>query len=157
VRIENIAARLTVSEILLREAIIDEIILQAAPLNEAHLATLSAKLNLPNDMAYQLEAKNVLGRDGQGDIAYVYPVSAHPTRHKISLHNGKRFHAMCAIDSLGCAFTFKQDVSIDSACSFCNEPISVKIADQQLTAYRPANLHVLRFNLDSVDSLNSNR
>jgi hypothetical protein len=135
----------------------DEIILQAAPLDEAHLAMLLARLHLPAEVACRLEAKNVFGRDRQGDIAYVYPVSAHPTRHKISLQNGHRFHAMCAIDSLGCAFAFKQDIMINSACSFCNEPISVNIADEQLAEYRPANLHVLRFDLDTVDSLNSNR
>ena len=51
-----------------------------------------------------------------GGVAFAYPVSAWPTDHEVSLADGRRFYAMCAVDALGSAFNFGQDASIVSRC-----------------------------------------
>jgi Alkylmercury lyase len=39
--------------------------------------------------------------DGGGRVAVAYPFSAQPTRHRVTLRDGRSYHAMCAIDALG--------------------------------------------------------
>ena len=88
----------------------------------------------------ELETKNAIGRDLNGDLAFVSQVLAYPTRHKVYLENGKNFSAMCAIDSLVCTFTFQQDTRIDASCSFCSKPVSVTVTDGQLFDSQPSTL-----------------
>lgn len=55
---------------------------------------------------------------------------------------------MCAIDAMGTAFTFKQDVKIESICSNCGEKIYVEIKDGKLGEYQPRDMHILHVDLN---------
>jgi len=135
-----------------------EIINSGVSLDSTAVAKLSSDdtIDIAKTVA-QLEQKHVFGRDGKGDIAYVYPVSARPTQHMVSLKDGRDFYAMCAIDSLGCAFTFGQDANIKSSCSYCNKPITVSVQNQELSSYFPPDLRVSRYNSNMVKNIHVDR
>ncbi len=92
--------------------------------------------------------KNVIVADEEGNINFIYPVSAIPTNHRIKLQDGREFTAMCAIDAIGTAFTFKQDVDIESKCSNCGSDIKVSVKDGKLHGYEPYDLHILHVDLN---------
>ncbi|MGL6201167.1 MAG: organomercurial lyase [Lachnospiraceae bacterium] len=41
----------------------------------------------------------------------IYPISAHQTIHQVILEDGRKLYAICAIDALGCTYTFGQDIA----------------------------------------------
>lgn len=92
--------------------------------------------------------KNVIVADEEGNINFIYPVSAMPTNHRIKLQDGREFTAMCAIDAIGTAFTFKQDVDIESKCSNCGSHIKVSVKNGELYSYEPKDLHILHVDLN---------
>ena len=56
-----------------------------------------------------LKAKDGMVIDEEQNVNFIYPVSALPTNHHVTLADGRSFTAMCAIDAIGAAFTFHQD------------------------------------------------
>jgi len=94
-----------------------------------------------------LKVRDGIVTDEEGNVNFSYPVSAMPTKHHVTLADGRSYCAMCAIDALGSAFTFQQDVEIHSECSQCGEPVCVKIENKKMTYVSPKNLHALTFSL----------
>ena len=92
--------------------------------------------------------ENIIAADEEGNINFIYPVSAIKTNHKVRLADGREFNAMCAIDAMGTAFTFNQDVNIESKCSNCGEDIKVSIRNGKLHSYQPIDLHILHVDLN---------
>ncbi|SFI01311.1 Alkylmercury lyase [Tindallia magadiensis] len=95
--------------------------------------------------------KNAMVMNDQQEATFVYPVSALPTPHLVTLADKRQFSAMCGIDAIGAAFTFQQDTSISSQCSQCGEPISLEVNDKQLINVHPANAYVLHVDLNQID------
>lgn len=96
-------------------------------------------------------------RDGMvaaesGEVNFIYPVSALETGHQVTLADGRRFSAMCAIDAIGAAFTFHQDTEIDSSCAVCGEPVRVVVKDGEVAEYAPEELHALTFPLGELEN-----
>jgi len=85
-------------------------------------------------------------------VDFIYPVSALPTNHQVTLADGRSFNAMCAIDAIGAAFTFHQDTEVHSVSAVSGEPIFVKIADGKVTDYEPKTLHALTFPLGEISN-----
>lgn len=90
-----------------------------------------------------LVAKKILSMDGEGDINFLYPVSALPTHHRVSLGDGRSFYSMCGIDALGSTMTFNQDVHIESVCSHCGEKIVIEVKDRKLDYLSSQEIHVI--------------
>jgi hypothetical protein len=44
---------------------------------------------------------DLIQTDSGGRLTVAYPFSAQPTRHRVTLHDGRSYHAMCAIDAIG--------------------------------------------------------
>ncbi|MSU03329.1 hypothetical protein FYJ83_17870 [Tissierella sp. DSM 105185] len=101
-----------------------------------------------NKILDSLTQKNGLVVDDEGNVNFIYPVSAIPTNHRVRLQDGREFTAMCAIDAIGSAFTFKQDVDIESKCSQCGSDIKVSIKNGELYSYEPSDLHILHVDLN---------
>ncbi len=101
-----------------------------------------------NSILNGLIEKNIIVADEDGNINFIYPVSAIPTNHRVKLQDGREFTAMCAIDAIGAAFTFKQNVEIVSTCSNCGSDIKVIVKDGKLHSYEPSNLHILHVDLN---------
>ena len=95
----------------------------------------------------QMIAKHAIVAGSNGDINFMYPVSALPTGHKVTLADGRTFSAMCAVDAMGTAFTFNQDVVVNSACCVTKTPIEVVIKGGKLDHVTPAAAHVLHVDL----------
>ena len=91
--------------------------------------------------------KNIMVVDGNS-INFIYPVSALPTNHKVTLRDNRSFSAMCAIDAIGTSCTFNQDIKINSICSATGKEIEVIIKNEKIEYVNNPNLRVLHINLD---------
>lgn len=49
----------------------------------------------------RLAGADLIALDAGGDVALAYPLSAHPSRHRVELDDGRRLWGCCAIDALG--------------------------------------------------------
>ena len=68
------------------------------------------------DILDVLHSRDGFSADEEGNINFIYPVSALPTAHRVTLADGREFSAMCAIDAIGATFTFHEDTQIHSSC-----------------------------------------
>lgn len=98
----------------------------------------------------ELLARKAMVIDDQGNVPFIYPVSALPTHHRVTLADGRTFSAMCAIDALGATFTFGQDAAIHSKCSVCNEPVHLALRQGRIAQAAPADIHVLHMDLNQL-------
>jgi hypothetical protein len=143
--IRSIASRLTPDARLARQRIL------------AHTLALGRPFNIGKDhgLASAREIEELLARkamvvDAQGNVPFIYPVSALPTHHRVTLADGRTFSAMCAIDAMGAAFTFGQDTQIHSKCSVCNEPVHLALRQGRIAQAAPADTHVLHMDLNQL-------
>ena len=95
--IDRIAARLTAEENGFRNKIIHYIVDHHKPFAPADEAE--------QRMVETLRSKNALAIEEDGTVSSIYPVSANPSRHLVTLADGRTVYCMCAIDALGCAYT----------------------------------------------------
>jgi alkylmercury lyase-like protein len=95
-----------------------------------------------------LKNKRTIVTDEDENVNFIYPVSAISTNHKVNLTDGRKFSAMCAIDSMGTAFTFNQDIKVESVCSNSGKPINIEIKDGRLVEYNNEDIHVLHVDLN---------
>ncbi|MCC0781650.1 hypothetical protein IR152_00575 [Clostridioides sp. ES-S-0108-01] len=104
------------------------------------------KQYMENTLQYFID-KNIMVVDGDS-INFIYPVSALPTNHKVTLRDNRSFSAMCAIDAIGTSCTFNQDVRINSICSATGKEIEIVIKNEKIEYVNNPNLRVLHINLD---------
>lgn len=150
-RIDSIRSRLTPDESRFRDAIMEGIIDTGKPIDPRGLELEG--IDNPGSLLDILISKKVVVMDGEGStVQFVYPVSALPTPHRVTLADGRGFFSMCAIDALGSSFTFKQDVKIKSQCSACGETVFVEIVDGRLATLLPESLHILHADLSVSDN-----
>ena len=151
--IERIDSRLNSEEKVVRKWLLDYTIRMGTPFlsGDPVLQAAFPKFNI-TDILNKLAEKNAVVRDEDGSINFLYPVSALPTNHQVTLADERQFFSMCAVDSMGTAFTFQQDVSINSQCSQCGEPIHVEIQDGKISQLAPGSLRVLHVDLKNSDN-----
>ena len=137
--IPNINALLTDQERHARSLLMDKIIMHGIPVKPSESKN--------NDLLQGLGSKGVIVQDEDGSVSVVYPVSALPTPHKVKLKDGRSFFAICAVDSLGSAFTFAQDIEVTSSCSCCQKPVSVTIENGQISTFDPDKIFVTHTDL----------
>lgn len=101
-----------------------------------------------NEIINRFVEKNIVVVNDKGDINFIYPVSALPTHHLVTLSDKRKFNAMCAIDSLGSTFTFGQDIEILSECSECGEKIKIEIKNGKIKRVSSKNIRVLHVDLN---------
>lgn len=77
-----------------------------------------------------MEEEHIFQLSENDGICYLYPYSAYPTDYDVRLADGRRFYAMCAIDSMGSAVTFHQPVEIFSKCKDTKEEIFLRVTPQ---------------------------
>lgn len=151
--IASIDSRLESDEKKLRRFIMENIIEDGSSYNlreKRELASRKCGLSLEElDRLYQdLAHKRVLVADDKDNVNFVYPVSALETNHRVRLADGRSFTAMCAIDSMGSHFTFKQAVRIDSVCSNTGQRVFLSLEEGRLVDYGPEDLHILHVDLN---------
>lgn len=111
-----------------RFALIDHVIENKKPLTISEANTIISKSTINSKFILdEMIKENIIGLNSNNEISYLYPVSANPTGYKVFLEDGRWFYGMCAVDSLGCATTFKQNVTIEASCTDTAEPIKLEI------------------------------
>jgi len=74
----------------------------------------------------------------------------------VNLADGRRFHAMCAIDAMGSAFVFRQDVEISSRCAFCDVSVELAIRGGEISRQDLLETHVLHVDLTKFSDWSGN-
>ncbi|EHM12978.1 Alkylmercury lyase [Jonquetella anthropi DSM 22815] len=144
--IDSIAARLTAEENAFRNRIINSIADTHKPFFAANDAEKA--------MVKTLQSKNALAIEEDGSVSSIYPVSAKPSHHLVTLADGRAVYCMCAIDALGCAFTFDQDIVVTSSCSNSGVAIRIAIKDKKICCALPDReaIRVLHSDLKASDN-----
>lgn len=142
--IPNINALLSDQESQARSLLMEKIINNGGPIKPFEF--------LDKDLLDSLATKGVIVLDENGAVIVVYPVSALPTPHIVKLNDGRSFYAICAVDSLGSAILFKQDIAVTSSCSYCQIPVSIIIENGEISAFSPNTICVTH--TDLVGELN---
>ncbi len=151
--IDSISSRLTEPERHLRLFLLEQILKSGGSVNVTSLKYHQELQHLDiNAIMDNLVSKRAIVKDLEGNIHFAYPVSALPTNHNVRLKDGRAFHAMCAVDAMGTAFTFKQDIKINSKCAYCGETVTVEIQNEKITELLPASTHVLHVDLKNNDN-----
>jgi len=150
-RIESIASRLDEPERDFRRKLMDVIISRGAAVNVNAEAPVELSEWNWRLMIEALSEKKAAILSDNGDVDFVYPVSALRTCHKVTLADGRGFTAMCAIDAIGAAFTFEQDVQVHSKCHTCNCPVEVEVRDGEVGRYKPEETRILHVDLSKFD------
>ena len=135
----NINALLSDQEREVRLLLMDKIIKNGSPVKPSEFQN--------DDILHTLGTKGVIVQEEDGAVSVVYPVSAAPTPHKVKLKDGRSFYAICAVDSLGCAFTFAQNIVVTSSCSYCQTPVSVTIENGEISTFIPEGIFVTHTDL----------
>ena len=121
-----------------RFAIIDRVIATGCPVPMNSAIDICASTGFVDELI----AGNYLGLDENGEIGYLYPVSAYPTGHRVRLSDGREFDTMCAIDSLGCATTFGMDAEIFSFCKDTEASVKIEVRNGIMEKVLPEGMYV---------------
>lgn len=153
---QNVHAKFDAKQNEIRLAIMNFIINEHRPF---HLETdgfaalpgiqLSTEKDFPAIISV-LKEKDGLVADEENNVNFIYPVSALPTNHQVTLADGRTYCAMCAIDTMGSTFTFHQDTEINSVCAACGTPIHIKFHDGEIVEHSPENFYALSFVLGEL-------
>lgn len=151
-KIDSIDSKLLKEEKKIRRYLMNYVIDNGKAFNISNSSKIAKDLEMVNEevdnILDSLFLKNAIVADEEGHINFIYPVSAIPTNHKVRLADSREFSAMCAIDAMGTAFTFKQDVDVESKCSNTGADIKVSIRDGKISSYGPSELHILHVDLN---------
>ncbi len=154
---QNVHQKFNESQNRIRLFVINFIVDNQRPYNlDADMPAALAALGISEE-EYKADLEVLLAKDGfvideERNVNFAYPVSALPTGHHVKLADGREFTAMCAIDAIGAAFTFHEDVTVDSACKITDEPIHIEIHDGKPTNYYPQDLIALTVPLGEMDN-----
>lgn len=155
---QNIQAKFNEKQNEVRFAIMNFIIDNKRPFHmkqDGYEALKGIRLSQQNefeDILEALESRDGFSADEEGNINFIYPVSALPTAHRVTLADKREFTAMCAIDAIGSTFTFHQDTQIHSSCSVCGQDIYVRMKDGACAEHSPNGLHALSFCLEEISN-----
>jgi hypothetical protein len=147
--IPNIVSRLDEDERSLRFALQDCILSAGRPVTIGDVIPfLDERIDADRavEILQSLIGKEIVVEEADG-VAFSYPVSAWPTVHEVSLADGRRFYAMCAVDALGSAFNFGQDAAIVSKCHRCGKAVRIHVERNSIASTEPQTVHVLHVDL----------
>jgi alkylmercury lyase len=83
-----------------------------------------------------------LAFDRAGRLTCLYPYSADPTSHVVTIDGIHRF-AMCSLDALGMAAMLEREVEIESACPVCGAPIRLAVRPGVIANVEPPSMMVV--------------
>lgn len=82
---------------------------------------------VPADAIAELANADLIVLDGAGELTAAYPFSTAPTAHHLTLADGTRAYAMCAIDALGVSAMLGQPVAITSTDALTQAAIGIRV------------------------------
>jgi Alkylmercury lyase len=93
---------------------------------------------LPAEPIAALIEADLIQTDGNDRLTVAYPFSAEPTRHRVTLHGGRSFHAMCAIDALGIPYMLGEPGEIQSREPETDRLVRVSVDPDREPTWTPA-------------------
>lgn len=84
-----------------------------------------------------LAREDLVHRGSDGEITVAYPFSGPPTAHRVRFPDGHEAYAMCAIDALGIAPMFQQQVEIRSRDPLSDAVFQAKVAPDGGATWEP--------------------
>lgn len=151
--VQSIYSRLDRDEQLLRHEILNQIIQMNMPVDVYQAAeVIGMSSSRAEEVKLSLKSKKALVLDAQEKVKFAYPVSALPTCHQVTLADGRKFHAMCAIDAIGSSFTFGEDVTAESKCYTCGKPIKVNVKAKKAITSDPQGIYILHLDLNKFEN-----
>lgn len=66
-------------------------------------------------------------RPGSREVLMVNPLSAVPTRFRVTLADGRGFYGNCVWDAMGIAAMLGSDADIAATCPDCDEPLQLAV------------------------------
>jgi Alkylmercury lyase len=97
--------------------------------SDAELREAAERLGIDAEQALEtLEREDLVHRGSDGEITVAYPFSGRPTAHRVRFPGGHEVDAMCAIDALGIAPMFGEQVEIDSRDPVSGDAIRARVA-----------------------------
>lgn len=108
-KIQNIHQKFNAPQNEIRLAIMNFIVDNHRPFSlkeDGYTALKGITLSSAEDFSSITEVlceKDGMVTDEEGNVNFIYPVSALPTNHHVTLADGREFCAMCAIDAIGSA------------------------------------------------------
>ncbi len=150
--IDRLVSRLTPPEREFRKRLIDYAVRHHKPVNLHDPVPDELRGPGVKQLVAALIGKKVVAAADNGDINFMYPVSVVATPHRVHLQDGRQLYAMSAVDALGTAFTFGQDVQVSSKCSECGHPISVAVHNGQVAHVDPQETRVLHVDLNKFEN-----
>lgn len=88
-----------------------------------------------------LENRNIISTQ-DGYVASIYPISAKRTDKKVRLGD-KSIYAMCALDAIGCAFCFGQEIEIEACFQDTQQPLHLTVSPNFIRAHGDIPFYVL--------------
>lgn len=148
----SIQSRLSTDENTLRAALLECLVDARAPVTFAAAGdTLGWTPEQTAAAAGGIAAKKMVVFDTEERVQFAYPVSTVATSHKVTLADGRTLYAMCAIDALGCCFTFDQPVTVESACQICGKPLRVQVNGVDDIVADPPDAYAVHVDLDKYE------
>jgi hypothetical protein len=95
------------------------------------------------DALATLSHGDLVHRGADGEVTVAYPFSGRPTAHRVRFPTGHKVDAMCAIDALGIAPMFGQQIEIESHDPASSEEIRARVAPDGAAEWSPESAVVL--------------
>jgi Alkylmercury lyase len=89
------------------------------------------------DVLATLAREDLVHRGADGAIAVAYPFSGRPTAHRVRFPDGHEVDSMCAIDALGIAPMFGQQIEIESRDPMSGDEIRARVTPDAATEWWP--------------------
>lgn len=97
-----------------------------------------ARIGLDYDTAKAtLAREDLVHFDREGEVTVAYPFSGPPTAHRVRFSTGTEAYAMCALDALGIAPMFEQEIEIASRDPCTGEEIRARVLPSGEAEWQP--------------------
>ena len=85
-----------------------------------------------------LAREDLVHRGQDGEITVAYPFSGRPTAHRVRFPDGQEVDAMCAIDAVGIAPMFGEQIEVTSRDPLSGDAIQAQVAPDGAAEWSPA-------------------
>jgi hypothetical protein len=130
-------ARLSESERALYFWILRQFATQGRP-STVQIREAAGRLALDAEQGLEtLAREDLVHRGSDGEITVAYPFSGPPTAHRVRFTGGHEVDAMCAIDALGIAPMFGEQIEVSSRDPVSGDEIQARVAPDGAAEWRP--------------------
>jgi hypothetical protein len=130
-------ARLTESERALYFWILRQFATQGRP-SSVDIYEAAERLAIEAEQGLQtLAREDLVHRGSDGEVTVAYPFSGRPTAHRVRFPDGHEVDAMCAIDALGIAPMFGEQVEVASRDPVSGDGIQARVAPDGAAEWWP--------------------